>query len=108
MKKRRRPNFLPEPGVVEVVGDVADDRREERVEQARRREDDAGLRGAEPAERGVEEQDPEADDRHRAGAEEIVAAVGEVVPEAGPCASWLHQMNARLNSPSARMAMAWP
>ena len=35
----------------------------------------------EAAERRVEEQDPEADDRHRAGAEEVVASIGEVVPE---------------------------
>ena len=44
-----------------------------------------GLRRREPAERGVEEQDPEADDRHRAGAQEVVASVGEVVPEVNLC-----------------------
>ena len=35
----------------------------------------------EAAERRVEEQDPEADDRHRARAQEVVASIGEVVPE---------------------------
>ena len=66
-----------------------------------------GLGGAEAAERRVEEQDPEADDRHRPGAQEVVASIGEVVPEVNP-ACWRAHMNARLNSPSARMAMAWP
>ena len=80
-----------QPGVVEVVGDVTDDRREERVQQARHDEDDAGLRGGEAAVGRVEEQDPDADDGHRAGAEEIVGAVGDVVAQLyfpsilGPC-----------------------
>ncbi len=95
-----------QPAVMEMVGDVADDGGEERVEQARGHEDDAGLGRREAAERCVEEQDPDADDRHRAGAEKIVGAIGDVVTE--PDLACGHQVKTRLSSPSARMARAWP
>ena len=55
---------------------------------------------------GVEERDPDADDGHRARAEKIIGAVGDVVAE--PDGPRGHQVKTRLNSPSARMAMAWP
>ena len=95
-----------EPAVVEVVGDVTDDRREERVQQACGHEDDAGFRRRQSAVRRVEVDDPGGDDRHRAGAQEVVASIGDVVSQ--PYRACGHQVATRLNSPSARMAMAWP
>src|SRR5688572_11727908 len=64
------------------VGDVANQRTCNGVQQACDRKDGCRLYGSEATEGRVEEENPTANDSHRTGAQQIVGAVRKIMTEA--------------------------
>ena len=71
-----------QPGAAEMVGNIADHRRGEGVQDTRDGKDGRRLPGAKATELRVEDQHPAGNDRHRSRAQHVVGAIGEVILQA--------------------------
>jgi hypothetical protein len=82
-RKKSPPADAPaDAAVAQVVGDVADQRAGDRLQQARQTQDQAGLDGAQAAEGDEEIEQPAGHHRLRTGAQHVARAPTPVIAPA--------------------------